>query len=131
MQDYNMDSDTAAGVGLFTLLVYLALLIVTVAGVWKTFEKAGKPGWAAIVPIYNIIIMLEIVGKPTWWVVLIFVPLVNLVILIILYHQMSLSFGRGVGMTVLLILLPFVGWPMLGFGDAQYQGPAGAAVTTA
>lgn len=126
-----MDSDTAAGVGLFTLLVYLALLIVTVAGVWKTFEKAGKPGWAAIVPIYNIIIMLEIVGKPTWWVVLIFVPLVNLVILIILYHQMSLSFGRGVGMTVLLILLPFVGWPMLGFGDAQYQGPAGAAVTTA
>lgn len=66
MQDYNMDSDTAAGVGLFTLLVYLALLIVTVAGVWKTFEKAGKPGWAAIVPIYNIIIMLEIVGKPTW-----------------------------------------------------------------
>ncbi len=126
-----MDSDTAAGVGLFTLLVYLAPLIVTVAGVWKTFEKAGKPGWAAIVPIYNIIIMLEIVGKPTWWVVLIFVPLVNLVILIILYHQMSLSFGRGVGMTVLLILLPFVGWPMLGFGDAQYQGPAGAAVTTA
>lgn len=112
-------------------IVYLGVLVVTVAGMWKTFQKAGKPGWAAIVPIYNFIVLLEIAGKPLWWIILIFIPFVNLVIAIIVYHQVSLSFGQGGGMTVLLILLPFIGWPMLGFGDAQYQGPSGSAAAPA
>lgn len=113
------------------MIVYLAVFVIIIAGMWKTFQKAGKPGWAAIVPIYNFIVLLEITGKPLWWIILLLIPLVNLVIAIIIYHNVSLSFGHGGGMTALLILLPFVGWPMLGFGDSQYQGPAGAAVPSA
>lgn len=128
MQSNEVDPGTALGVGLFVTVLCLVLVVVTIAGTWKTFQKAGKPGWASIVPIYNLIVLLEITGKPTWWIILLLIPLVNLVILIMLYHQLSLSFAQGAGMTILLILLPFVGWPMLGFGDSQYQGPAGAAI---
>ena len=106
---------------------YLLIFIIIVAGLWKIFEKAGKPGWAAIIPIYNLVVLLEIVNKPIWWIILLLIPFVNLVIAIILYHQLSLSFGQGVGMTILMILLPFVAFPMLGFGSATYTRPAGSA----
>ena len=89
---------------------------------WKIFVKAGKPGWAAIIPIYSAIVLLEIVGKPTWWIILMFLPLVNIVIAIMVVHELSLSFGQGVGMTLLLVFLPFIGLPVLAFGDAKYQG---------
>ena len=92
---------------------------------WKVFTKAGKPGWAAIIPIYNVIVLLEIIGKPVWWFVLLLIPLVNFVIIIMVFNQLSRSFGRGVGMTLLLIFLPFIAFPVLGFGSAQYVG-AGA-----
>ena len=85
-----------AAMGAFAF-VYFIILVVIVAGLWKVFEKAGKPGWAAIIPIYNIIILLEIVGKPAWWIILMLIPFVNFIIAIILYHQLSLSFGQGVG----------------------------------
>ncbi len=111
-----------AAMGAFAF-VYFLILIIIVAGLWKVFEKAGKPGWAAIIPIYNLIILLEIVGKPTWWIILMLIPFVNFIIAIILYHQLSLSFGQGVGMTIMLIILPFVALPMLGFGSATYKGP--------
>lgn len=115
-----------AAMGAFAF-IYFVILVIIVAGLWKVFEKAGKPGWAAIIPIYNIIILLEIVGKPTWWIILMLIPFVNFIIAIILYHQLSLSFGQGVGMTIMLILLPFVALPILGFGSAKYSGPPAAA----
>lgn len=111
-----------AAMGAFAF-VYFIILVVIVAGLWKVFEKAGKPGWAAIIPIYNIIILLEIVGKPAWWIILMLIPFVNFIIAIILYHQLSLSFGQGVGMTIMLIILPFIALPILGFGSATYSGP--------
>lgn len=125
-----IDPGMAGGFG-FVLLISLVVAVITYAGMWKAFQKAGKPGWAAIIPIYNFIVMLEIAGKPLWWIILMFIPLVNLVIAIIVTHQISLAFGQGGGMTVLLILLPFIGWPMLGFGDSQYHGPAASAVSPA
>ncbi|MFN5619876.1 MAG: DUF5684 domain-containing protein [Flavobacteriales bacterium] len=91
----------------------------------KLFEKAGKPGWAAIVPIYNLIVMLEIIGKPTWWVILALIPVVNIIVLIIIWHQLSLSFGKDGLYTVGLILLGIIFLPMLAFGKAQYVGPGG------
>lgn len=115
-----------AAMGAFAF-IYFIVLVVIVAGLWKVFEKAGKPGWAAIIPIYNIIILLEIVGKPAWWIILMLIPFVNFIIAIILYHQLSLSFGQGVGMTIMLILLPFIALPLLGFGGATYSGPPAAA----
>ena len=115
-----------AAMGAFAF-VYFIILIVMIVGMWKVFEKAGKPGWAAIIPIYNIIILLEVVGKPTWCIILMLIPFVNFIIAIILCHQLSLSFGQGVGMTILIIVLPFVALPILGFGSATYSKPATAA----
>lgn len=104
-------------------IIYLVILIVIIAGAWKMFEKAKKPGWAAIIPIYNIIVLLQIVGRPLWWFILLLIPIVNIVIGIIVLHGLSKSFGKGVGFTIGLIFLSFIFIPILGFGDATYKGP--------
>jgi hypothetical protein len=111
-----------AALGAF-MFVYFAILLLIIISMWKIFEKAGKPGWAAIVPIYNIIVLLEIIGKPVWWIILILIPFVNFFVLIYMSHLLSKAFGKDVVMTILLIFLPFVGYPMLAFGDAKYGGP--------
>lgn len=112
--------------GVIILIIYLALIVVVIAGMWKAYEKAGQPGWAAIVPIYNIYIWCKIVGRPGWWVLLMFVPFVSLIIAIILCVDLAKSFGKGVGFAVGIIFLGFIFVPILGFGDAEYQGPAAA-----
>ncbi len=104
------------------IIVYLAILVLMIASGWKIYEKAGQPGWAAIVPIYNIVVLCKIVGRPTWWTVLIFIPIVNYVILIMMIHGLSKSFGKGAGYTVGLVFLGIVFYPMLAFGDAKYIG---------
>lgn len=113
-------------------IVGLALIILIVAALWKIFQKANQPGWAAIVPIYNQYILLKIIGRPWWWLLIIigasFIPVIGsvivLVVSIILANDTAKSFGKGTGTTVLLVLLPFVGYPMLAWGDAKYQGPS-------
>ncbi|MBE7177220.1 MAG: hypothetical protein INR69_12490 [Mucilaginibacter polytrichastri] len=124
--DYNDPSaGIMAGIGIFGFLVCLAITVLTIAGAWKTFEKAGKPGWAAIIPIYNIIVICEIVGKPLWWVVFLFVPCANIVVGIWLLNLLSKSFGQSEGFTVGLALLGFIFWPILGFGSQyKYLGPS-------
>ena len=122
METYDNASGMAA-MGTGVLIFYLVILALMIASMWKVFTKAGKPGWASIIPIYNLIVLLEIVGKPIWWILLLIIPLVNIIIMIIVTHRLSLSFGQGVGTTILLILLPFIGYPMLGFGSATYAGP--------
>ena len=110
--------------GLVFFVVYLGVIILTIAGIWKTFVKAGKPGWASIVPIYNLIVMLEIVGKPMWWIVLCLIPCVNIVVALILIPiEMAKVFGKGAGFGLGLGFLPFIFYPMLGFGDARYTAP--------
>jgi hypothetical protein len=108
----------SAGVG----IVYLAIIILMIAAMWKIFTKAGKPGWAAIIPIYNMIVLLEIVGKPIWWFILMFIPVVNIVILIIVNLELAKKFGQSVGFAIGLILLAPIFYPILGFGSARYQG---------
>ncbi|OHA20604.1 MAG: signal peptidase I [Candidatus Taylorbacteria bacterium RIFCSPHIGHO2_01_FULL_45_63] len=109
------------------LFTTLALIIIMVAGLWKTFEKGGKHGWAALVPIYNTINLLEIAGKPTWWIFFFFIPFVNMIMGIVLAHYIAISFGKGIGFTIGLIILPFVFYPILGFGDATYRKPTAPA----
>ena len=113
------------------VLLYLAIIVFLIAAEWKVYTKAGKPGWACIVPIYNIIVLLEIVGKPWWWLLLMLVPFVNIVIAIWVVNLLSKSFGKDVGFTLGLIFLGFIFYPILGFGSAEYKGPAGAQTTTA
>ena len=103
-------------------IIQLLLTALAIAGMWKAFEKAGKPGWAAIIPIYNAIVMLEIAGRPLWWIFLFFIPIVNIVIAIIVSIDIAKSFGQGAGFGVGLALLGFIFWPILGFGNAQYVG---------
>lgn len=131
METYSGDYSSSAfsifaGIFLMIWLVSLVLAIVAVAGMWKTFEKAGKPGWAAIIPIYNILIMIEIVGKPTIWLLWCLIPCINFVFVIWLYNLISKSYGKSEGFTVGLLLLGFIFWPILGFGSAKYLGPSAA-----
>ncbi len=104
------------------ILVQLAILIVVIAGFWKVFVKAGQPGWAAIVPIYNAIVMIQIAGKPVWWFVLLLVPVVNFIVLLLVSISIAEKFGKSTGFGVGLWLLSPIFYPMLGFGSAEYQG---------
>jgi hypothetical protein len=113
------------GFGIVGGLIYLAIFIVLIAGYWKVFEKAGEPGWAAIVPIYNLYVMLKIAGKPAWWLLLMLIPFVNLVIAIMVNLEIAKRFGKSDGFGIGLTFLSFVFYPMLGFGDAVYQGGNG------
>lgn len=106
-------------------IVYLIIIVVEVAAFWKIFTKAGEPGWACIIPIYNLIVLLRIVGKPTWWIVLLIIPIVNIVVLIMIMHSLSKSFGKGAGFTIGLLVLGIVFYPILGFGSDSYVGPGG------
>jgi ABC-type sulfate transport system permease subunit len=114
--------------GMVVGLIYLAIFAAVIVGFWKVFEKAGKPGWAAIIPIYNIIVLLEIIGKPIWWIILFFIPCVNFIVSILVALEVAKCFGKGAGFAIGLILLPFVFYPILGFGDARYVGPSAPAV---
>jgi len=107
---------------MFVLIIYLAILVIVIAGIWKAFEKAGQPGWAAIVPFYNLYIILKIANKPGWWILLFLIPLVGIIIAIIVMIEFAKAFGKDTGFGVGLALLGFVFFPILGFGDAQYQG---------
>ena len=108
--------------GTFVIMI-LALAVLVIAAMWKVFTKAGQPGWAAIVPIYNFVVLLKIVGRPLWWVVLMLIPLVNIVIGIIVYLELAKSFGKGAGFGIGLLLLGVIFFPILGFGSARYLGP--------
>ena len=101
-------------------LLYVLVFILAIVSMWVIFTKAKKPGWASIIPIYNTIVLLDIVGKPWWWFLLMLIPVVNIVILIIVIHRLSLSFGQGVGFTIGLILLGFIFLPVLAFGNYNY-----------
>ena len=109
------------------MLIWFAMVAVMIASLWKIYTKAGQPGWAAIVPIYNIIILMNIVGRPVWWVVLFCIPFVNFIAMIIVYIDLARSFGKDLGFAIGMILLFFIFMPILAFGDARYVGPSVAA----
>ena len=113
---------SGGGVPAIVMLVYLAIAILIIVGMWKVFTKAGQPGWASIIPIYNLIVMLQISDKPIWWIILYFVPIANIIIPILVSIAIAEKFGKGAGFGIGLAFLPFIFYPILGFGDAQYTG---------
>ena len=103
------------------IVFYLIFMVLMIVAMWKMFAKAGKPGWAAIVPIYNFIVMLEVAKKPLWWIILIFlVPIVNIIFFVMMLNGISKSFGKSEGFTVGLFLLFPIFIMILGFGPAKY-----------
>lgn len=126
------DTSTAVAGGLLAMggvmmIVMLAIAVVFIIGAWKMFVKAGQPGWAILVPFYNLYILLKIIGRPAWWIVLCLIPFVNIVIMIIIAIDLAKAFGQSaVFGVVLLFLLGGIGYLVLGFGNYRYVGPATA-----
>jgi hypothetical protein len=116
-----VDDGAAAGGGIGSI-VGLLVAVLVIAGLWKIFTKAGKPGWAAIIPIYNLITLLQIAGKPLWWILLLFIPVVNIVIIVMIWISVAKAFGKGTGFALGLMFLSPIFVPILGFSDAQYSG---------
>lgn len=104
--------------------VVLIAYLISVVGMWRVYEKAGKPGWASLIPIYNYLVLVEIVGRPIWWFFLLFIPGVNAVIGVILLWDLNRSFGQSTGFFLGLVFLSAIFFPILGFGSARYLGPA-------
>jgi hypothetical protein len=102
------------------VLFYLAVIGLLVASNWKIYVKAGKPGWAAIVPIYNLIVLLEIIRKPMIWILYMFIPIVNIIFLFKAYIELAKVFGKDSAWGIGMALLPYIFLPMLAFGDAVY-----------
>jgi hypothetical protein len=121
-------SDVPAGFWVAFIAFYAFIILVWVVpsliGLWKVFQKAGRPGWAAIVPIYNNWQIIEIVGRPGWWLAMLFIPYASIVFMFILMIDLAKSFGKSTGFGVGMILLAPVFMLMLGFGDATYLGPS-------
>jgi len=113
------------------MVFYVALIILIIAAVWKIFTKAGKPGWASIIPIYNLVVLMQIIGRPGWWAILYLIPLVNIVIAIINAFDLAKVFGRGTLFAIFgLILFQPVGYMILGFGKSTYAKSAGKSSVT-
>lgn len=116
-------TSTGAGIGMGLMLVYLAIAVIAIVALWKTFVKAGQPGWGAIIPIYNIYLILKIAGRPGWWLLLYLIPIVSLVVHIVVSIDVAKGFGKSTTFGVVgLWLFSLIGFLMLGFGDAKYVG---------
>jgi Family of unknown function (DUF5684) len=111
----------AALLGLVCNCGLLVFVLVAVVGMWKVFEKAGKPGWAAIIPIYNMYVLTEIARKEILWFILTLLPCINIVALIVICIDVAKNFGKGPGFGIGLALLSPIFFPILGFSDARYQ----------
>ncbi len=120
----DIDGAVVAGSGLM-MLIWLGFMAVIIVSLWKIFTKAGQPGWASLIPFYNLYIMLKIASKPGWWILLFFIPIVGFIFAIIMWNEISKAFGKGIGYTLGLIFLGIIFMPMLAFGDAQYTKPVG------
>jgi len=134
-QTYNYSYDVSAPTvsaglaagALFVFLIWmlfaLVIALVGIVALWKIFVKAGQPGWAAIIPIYNMYIMLKVIGRPGWWIILFFIPFVNFIITIVMALDLGKAFGKDAGFSIVLLwLFSIIGYLILGFGKAEYKG---------
>jgi len=121
-QQQNQEGGLLAG--LLSALIGVVIGLIVLVALWRVFTKAGRPGWAALIPIYNVVVVLEIAGRPWWWLVLLFIPIVNLVVSVVYAIDLAKSFGRGVGFGLGLAFLSGIFFMILGFGSARYRGPA-------
>jgi len=114
-------TDGSAVGGIVTLLLMAAMGLTVAVGMWKAFAKAGEPGWAIFIPVYNAVVFLKIAGKPVWWLLLMLIPVVNFIVAIVASIDFAKAFGKGTGFGLGVACLSFVFLPILGFGDARYK----------
>lgn len=115
-------ADASGNMGPAWGLITIAGILLSVVAFWRVFEKAGRPGWASIIPVYNIYVLLKVAGRPGWWVILYFIPLVNVVASIVVALDCAKMFGKGKAFGFFgLWLFSLIGFMILGFGDAKYK----------
>ena len=112
------------GLGLLDVVAVLCLYAPLLAGMWRVFEKAGKPGWFVLVPVYNLVTLARISGCSGWWVLWMIVPAVNIVLLVVLHVRLARRFGRGVPFGLGLTFIGPIFYPVLGFGGASFTASA-------
>ena len=126
---FRANSGVAMGGGV--AIATLAITVLLIVAVWKIFVKAGHPGWASLIPLYNAYVLLKIAGKPGWWLLLLFIPFVNFIVLFLVSVGIAKAFGRSAAFgIVLLLLLGGIGYLILGFGSAQYRDLKASATTS-
>lgn len=122
----NIDSSIFGAAMLGYLVVLLAVYILMIIAMWKVFTKAGKPGWASLIPVYNMVVMYQIVGLNPWLLLLYLIPFVNWIAAFVLSIMQNIKlakvFGKSTGFVIGLIFLNPIFLLILGFGDAKYIG---------
>ncbi len=107
------------------LLFVLAAVVISIMGLWKMFEKAGQPGWASIIPIYNVYVILKVAARPGWWLLLFLIPFVNFVISLIIGLDLAKKFGKSEVFGIILLgLFSGIGYIIVGFDDSTYSADA-------
>jgi hypothetical protein len=101
----------------------LIFIVVNIVAVWKIFEKAGKPGWKSIIPVYNLIVIFDILGKPWWWILFLLIPGLHIIIPIWMIILLGERFGKSDLFIIALQLFGFIMIPILAFSDAKYIPP--------
>ena len=120
-----LQTTSDGSMGAIGMLVWLAICVTVIAGIWRVFTKAGEPGWGVLIPIYNFYLLCKIAQRPGWWLILMFIPIVNLAVAIVLSIDIARHFGKGAGFGVGLAFLGMVFYPILGFGNAEYDSAPG------
>lgn len=117
------DDSAMGAIAIVWIVFVLALALLSIVSLWRIFQKANQPGWASIIPIYNLYVLMKIVGRPGWWVILYFIPVVNIVVNVIVSIDFAKVFGKSDTFGIFgLWLFSIVGYLILGFGDAKYKG---------
>ena len=122
--NYSTDPTTSINISPVFYIIFLALLVFYIAAEWRIFSKAGQPGWAVIIPIYNTLVALKIVGRPWWWIFLFVIPVVDIVVAIVVWYDLSKSFGHRAAFTVGLVILSWIFLLILWLGPSSYRGPS-------
>ena len=125
-QEVEVNVGAIVATALLGALVGFAIGLLSLIAMWRIFSRAGQPGWAAIIPIYNTLTLLRIVGRPGWWFLLFLVPFVNIVVVMMLCIDLARSFGKSDGYGLALFFLAPIFFPALGFSNARYVGPSAA-----
>ncbi len=104
-------------------IVILPITIMMVIALWKIFEKADKPGWAVLVPIYDLAVLFQIVGRPWWYIFLMLIPGAQIVLWGIVAINLARVFDKNWAFGLGIFLIPFIFVPILGLGKAVYMSP--------
>lgn len=127
--DYSGAAGAAAGMAVGLVIFYVIYWILVIAavvfyfiGLWKAFQKMGYKGYEALIEGHNEVILLEKAGMPMWYFFLMLIPVCNIIFAIKRGIELAKKFGKSTAFGVVAIgLFPFVGWPIIGLGNAKYK----------